>query len=286
MSRRGRLVAPLLAALILAAPSTAAAQAVSGSELTALAQRAADEPAARAELLAVEEVDGRPVAVGAALEGARGEELERRARLIAASVAATGDAQAGPAAEDRRRAREVLEQRRFHGSDLPRPFAGPIAWLGDRLEPVIEWFDGLDSNVPGPPLVLWTLLAAGVLLISATFTTTTIRRRALAIDRARAAALPATDDPRALEREAERAERGAEWERAVRLRFRAGLLRLDRRDVIVYRPSLTTGEVARAVRSPAFDEVGARFDSIAYGGRPAEREDAEHARRAWREVLA
>ena len=63
----------------------------------------------------------------------------------------------------------------------------------------------------------------------------------------------------------------------MRLRFRAGLLRLDRRRVIVYRPSLTTGEVARAIGSPAFAEVGDRFDAIAYGGRPAEQEDAEAA---------
>ncbi len=88
-----------------------------------------------------------------------------------------------------------------------------------------------------------------------------------------------------LEREADRAERDGEWERAVRLRFRAGLLRLDDRRVIAYRPSLTTGEVARSVGSPAFREVGERFDAIAYGGRTAEREDAEHARRGWAEVL-
>jgi hypothetical protein len=72
----------------------------------------------------------------------------------------------------------------------------------------------------------------------------------------------------------------------VRLRFRAGLLRLDRRHVIVYRPSLTTGEVARAIKAPAFAEVGARFDEIAYGGRAAERADAEAARQGWRDVLA
>ena len=286
MSRGGRLVASLLAALILAAPATAAAQDVGGFELVALAERATGEPAAREQLLAVKSVDGQPVAVRAALEGARGAELERRARLIAASVEAVGEAEPPPAAEQRREARELLAERRFHGAELPRPFAGPLAWLGDRVEPVFAWINDLGEGIPGGPIALWTLLAAGVLLAATTVTSTTIRRRALAIERARTAALPATEDPRALEREAARAERDGDWERAVRLRFRAGLLRLDRRDVIGYRPSLTTGEVARAVGSPAFDEVGERFDAIAYGGRPAEREDAEHARRAWAEVLA
>jgi uncharacterized protein DUF4129 len=283
VSRRGRLVASLLAALILAAPSTAAAQEVSGTELLALAEQAAD-PAAREQLLAVETVDGHPVSVREALEGASGPELERRARLILASVRDANAAE--PPAEARREAQAVLEERRFHGADLPRPFAGPLEWLGDRIEPAIEWIDDRGAGFPGGPIALWTLLAAGVLLGAATLTSTTIRRRALAIERARRDALPATEDPRALEREAERAERDGDWERAVRLRFRAGLLRLDRRNVIVYRSSLTTGEVARAVGSPAFDEVGARFDAIAYGGRPAERDDAEHARRTWAEVLA
>ena len=281
---RQRLAATLLAALALAAPSTAAAQAVSGAELTALAERAADDESARAELLAVERVDGQPVALREAMEGARGAQLEQRARLIAAGVTAADEA-AG-AAEPRREAERVLEQRRYHGAELPRPFAGPLGWLGDRIQPAIDWIDDRGVNVPGGPIVLWMVLAAGVLLAALTVTSTTIRRRALAIERARRAALPAADDPRALEREAERAERDGDWERAVRLRFRAGLLGLDRRRVIAYRPSLTTGEVARAVESPAFREVGERFDAIAYGGRPAEQEDAEHARRGWAEVLA
>ena len=286
MSRRGRLAAVLLAALVLAAPSTAAAQEVSGAELTALAERAADDPAAREQLLAIQTVDGQPVSVREALAGARGDELERRARLIAAGVAAVRGAETVPAGEERRRARELLGEQRFRGAELPRPFAGPLEWLGDRIEPAIEWINDRGSRVPGGPILLWTLLAAGALLAATGVTSTTIRRRAVALDRARAAALPATDDPRALEREAERAERDGDWERAVRLRMRAGLLRLDRRRLIVYRPSLTTGEVARTIRSPAFSEAGERFDAIAYGGRPAGRDDAEHARRAWAEVLA
>jgi hypothetical protein len=188
-------------------------------------------------------------------------------------------------AQSRELAREVLSDRRYQGTDVPRPFADAFEWLGERLEPLQRWFDGLGADVPGGPIVLWLLLAAIVLLTATAVTGTTIRRRAIAIEQARRAALPAAEDPRALEREAERAERAGDWERAVRLRFRAGLLRLDRREVLAYRPSLTTGEVARAVRSPAFAEIGERFDAIAYGGRQAERADAEAARRGWDQLL-
>jgi hypothetical protein len=191
----------------------------------------------------------------------------------------------GDAAEAREQAREILADDRYQGTEFPQPFSGPLDWLGDQIASVFEWIDGLGSDTPGGPVALWMALAAVVLLAATAVTSTTIRRRAIAIERARRAALPAAEDPRALEREAERAERDGEWERAVRLRFRAGLLRLDRRRVIAYRPSLTTGEVARAVRSPAFAEVGERFDAIAYGGRSADREDAEAARRGWDAVL-
>jgi hypothetical protein len=281
--RRGALAAIALTALVLAAPSPAAAEAVSGPELIALAEQAAGDDAARERLLSVDEVDGRPVAVGAALIDARGAELADRARLIAALAQ---DAPEGTPADDRRAAHDVLDDRRYEGSSLPRPLEGPFAWIGDRVQPVIDWLNERGTSLPGGTTALWTLLAVLFILVSTTFTTMTIQRRALAIERARAAATPDAEDPAALERAAEQAERDGEFERAVRLRFRAGLLRLDRRHVLVYRPSLTTGEVARTIDAPAFADVGTRFDEIAYGGRPAEREDAEASQRGWRDVLA
>ena len=274
-------LAGLAAALALPAPAVAAE--VTAGELAVLAQRAPADAAAHERLLDVDRVDGRPVAVRAALGGARGDELERRAAVLVAALRAGGASQ--EAAPARERARAVLADPRYRGTSLPRPFAGPIEWLTDRIQPLIDDINEFGVRVPGGPQALWLGLAALVLLAATGVTSTTIRRRALAIERTRAAALPATDDPRALEREAERAERASEWERAVRLRFRAGLLRLDGRGVIAYRPSLTTGEVSRAVGSPAFAEVGARFDAIAYGGRPAAADDAEAARRGWAAVL-
>jgi hypothetical protein len=189
------------------------------------------------------------------------------------------------ASEARAQAHEILDQSRYKGAGLPRPLEKPIGWLADRLEPLIDRVNDLGGSVPGGPPVVWTLLAILVLLLASMITSTSIRRRAIAIERERAAAVPAADNPQALEHEASKAERDGQWERAVRLRFRAGLLRLDRRKVLVYRPSLTTGEVARTLKEPAFDEVGARFDEIAYGGRPAEREDAELSERGWKDVL-
>jgi Domain of unknown function (DUF4129) len=282
--RPGRLVAALVSALALAAPATAAAEEVSGTELIALGQAAATDGAARERLLAVDAVDGRPVDVRAALAAARGRDFAVRTRAIAALVATAR--RGSSAAADRRRASAVLDDRRYKGADLPRPLQKPLEWIGDRIKPVFDWINSRGDSVPGGPVALWLALSALIVAATSTITGTTIRRRALAIERARAAALPEADDPHALERAADRAEHEGHYERAVRLRFRAGLLRLDRRHVLVYRPSLTTGDVARAIEAPAFAEVGARFDEIAYGGRPAERADAEAAKAGWKDVLA
>lgn len=276
-----RLVALVVATLVLAVPATAAADAVSSAELAALGVRAALDAQAQDQLLAVDEVDGQRIDVRAAVAGARGGDITARTRLI---VQILGQQEGSPAA-DRQRAAAVLADRRYTGTKLPQPLKKPLQWLGDRLQPIADWINDRGAVVPGGPIALWMILAALVVVAAGSITGTTIRRRALAIERARAAALPEADDPHALERTADRAEQDGEFERAVRLRFRAGLLRLDRRHVLVYRPSLTTGEIARAIKAPAFAEVGARFDEIAYGGRTALLEDAEAAKRGWKDVL-
>ena len=126
MSRAGRLVAIVVAALALAAPATARAEAVSGAELTALAEQAAAGDASAAERLrGVDEVDGRPVAVREALSGAEGDEIAQRARLIAASI---GARPGGSPAADRRAAQEVLDD-----APLQRRRGAPTAGRADRM---------------------------------------------------------------------------------------------------------------------------------------------------------
>ena len=85
---------------------------------------------------------------------------------------------------------------------------------------------------------------------------------------------------------ADAAERAGRLDAAVRLRFRAGLLRLGDRGAIRYRPSVTTNEVRRVLGSETFDELARTFDAIAYGGRDAEPPDVDAARREWPRVVA
>jgi hypothetical protein len=185
------------------------------------------------------------------------------------------------AAAAREQAREILAQRRYHETDVPRPFKGPLRWAGDRLEDVGRWFadrfDAVDGLLPGGALVVWLLIAAVVVAVAAVLARAVIRRRITA-DRPRHEDRPAEEDPRALERAADAAERAGEWERAVRLRFRAGALRLAAQ-------AKTTGEIAGEVGSPGFERFGEDFDAIVYGGREAAEDDARESREAWAEVL-
>ena len=88
-------------------------------------------------------------------------------------------------------------------------------------------------------------------------------------------------DPRELERLADEAERRGDLEIALRLRFRAGLLRLARADRLPARPSLRTYEARRILRNARFDRLARDFDEIVYGRRPPRPADVRFAREEW-----
>jgi hypothetical protein len=92
-------------------------------------------------------------------------------------------------------------------------------------------------------------------------------------------------DPDELERRAADAEGRGELDTALRLRFRAGLLRLADAGVLRLRPGLTNAAVSRTLRSRRFDELALDFDEVAYGGRPATPDDVAAARSGWPAVL-
>jgi len=188
-------------------------------------------------------------------------------------------------AQAREEARRILAERRFHGTHLPRPFHGFLNWLARHLHFVAHWWDGLRAAVGGAD-VLWAIIAAAILGF-AIFAANRLaaRRTAFEAGLATEGARGRSEDPAALERLADEAERRGDLEIAVRLRFRAGLIRLARTKAVPERPSLRTGEARRALHNPRFDRLARDFDEIVYGGRDPSAGDVAAARSEWPQVL-
>ena len=140
--------------------------------------------------------------------------------------------------------------------------------------------------MPGGSATVWAALAAALLALSAVLATRGARRSlrdpAGAGTGAGAARAPRASD---LERDAAAAEAQGRHADAVRLRFRAGLMRLSERELLDGAPAMLNAEVSRALRSEHFDRLASRFEEIAYGGRQAVEEDVRCARHEWSSVL-
>lgn len=195
-------------------------------------------------------------------------------------------------AGDSRLAREILGESRFRPAPLPRPLHGVLDAIGRAFAPIGRWFTDLYAALagvlPGGGATFWVLLSAAVVAL-ASLATVRLTGRTL-VDRTRAgvriAGQRGAPDATALEAAADQAERDGRTEAALRLRFQAGLLRLDELGVLAYRPSLPNAAVSRRLGSPTFDVLLRRFEEVVYGGRPAEPQDAGSAREGWRKVLA
>lgn len=278
-----------LALVVVVAAPPAAAEEVTQEQFEALLERAPAEPAALARLRGVDRVDGRPADMARALDGAEGADLERRLESLRVDTAGGRAERPTPAAtadDTRAEARRILSGRRFHRSPVPRPLRGVLRWLGDVLRPVGEPFAKAWDRVSGNALAMGAL-AGAVVAVAAVVSTRAIRRRTAAgVARGRPAwPHGAALDPEELERQALAAERAGDLGTALRLRFRAGVVRLDRAGVVDDRPALTTGELTRRLPSPRLRHLAGAFEEVAYGGRPATAGDVDEARDEWPRVL-
>jgi len=286
--RTGR--AALACALACAAwPAVAEGAAATGAEVRALAAAAQRDPAALQRLRAVDVVDGRPAALADALRGTD-REVRTRLRALAQDTSAgraAGGAPPTPGAA-REQAREVLAQRRFQRTKVPSPLRDVRRRVGEALRSVSRPFEAafrwLIGTIPGGRPVVWALLAIAVLALAAFLA----RRAGARRDQADAPDVRGEDEARMsavrLRREAEAAERRGELDEALRLRFRAGLVELDSRELIALRPALTNRELLGAVPSPTLAELVDGFEAVAYGGRPADEDDLRSARDGWPRV--
>jgi hypothetical protein len=187
----------------------------------------------------------------------------------------------------RQQAAAILRESRFHQSGLPRPLYGVFRVLGGWLAPVGNWLIGVFSAV-GRFLVdnpvIFAVLALAVVVLGATSAVTLRRRRVLHRMLVRAS-LTSADDPDELRRLAEQAEVAGDGAGAVRLYFRAGVLRLQRGGRLPDRASLTIGEARRRMHSSEFEAAARSFESVVYGLRPASASDVLAAKRSWFEPL-
>jgi len=198
-----------------------------------------------------------------------------------------------PSAEQlREQAHRILQGRKFKGTKTPAPFRGVFEALG-------RFFHRLLSPIGGPigrffvrvwaptvgKVIIGVLALTLVLLIALALA----RRRsvrAVAARRRPGSGRPEDEDPDALEREADRAERDGDLDRALRLRFLAGLARLHRAGAVRLPATITTGAVGRQLQSPLYDALGRTFDAVAYGHREVTADDVAAARDGWPRVLA
>ena len=195
----------------------------------------------------------------------------------------------------RRQAAHILSQPPFSSkpSHVPDPLAGvlatlgrwltdaigkPTAWLWDHLYNPIHGVFGSSTGLVLAVAAVALGLGAGYLLVrrrtrrGSTDTTDTIER-------------PQQEDAAALEEAASRAEGAGDLEAAVRLRFRAGLARLEAAGIIASRLVTTTDQVRRTLQSAAFDRLAERHEAVAYAGRSVSSEDAREAREDWPRVI-
>jgi Domain of unknown function (DUF4129) len=190
-------------------------------------------------------------------------------------------------AEAREEARQILEEDRFHETDLPRPLRRPLEWLGEQLDPVGDLFVTIVDAVPGGSSAIWLVLATAVLVAAIFFALSLVRRRGPAARRGPArTSAEQTVDAATLEHEADAAEQAGDLERALRLRFRAGILRLVERRQVEDPALVTTGSLVRRLRSEAFAAGARAFDEVVYGRRVATRDDVRKVREGWQAVLA
>jgi hypothetical protein len=187
-----------------------------------------------------------------------------------------------------RAAAAILAQGRFHQPSFPDPLRGLFSWIGNAL---VDPFNALGKLVahlgkvfPGGVAGVWAA-AAALLLCAAWLLVVRHARFQLGQELEAIAGDVRRDTPASLERAAHAAEQAQHWDEAVRLRFRAGILRLGQRLELPSTETIPNHVIGRLLRSRRFDSLAERFDEVAYGGGAATAADAEQQRREWPELL-
>ena len=88
-----------------------------------------------------------------------------------------------------------------------------------------------------------------------------------------------------LERLSDQAERAGQFDIALRYRFRAGLLRLNDRNIISFHPSVTNAQWQLMLNDEQFNSLTRDFNDITYGQKQCDVSIVDRAKNQWRELL-
>lgn len=193
----------------------------------------------------------------------------------------------------RRQAAHILSQPPFttKPSHAPDPLGGVLRtlgrWLRDVFKPVAWIWDHLWSRLHGIFGIStgYVLAAAGVLVGGAVAVLLVRRRTRRGATQTLALRVTEREDAASLERAATEAEARGDLDGAVRLRFRAGLARLEAAGIIASRLVTTTDEVRQHLRNATFDDLARAHEEVVYAGRHASAGDAAEARERWPQLL-
>ena len=200
-------------------------------------------------------------------------------------VAATNPGQA------RRDAQTILDGDAYQSKTGARPLRGVLRWIGDRLDPIgrgaARAWNATLGKLPAELtwLIVIALIVAAIYLLARTAQSRSAARATNQIPASvgdHGPALTAAD----LDQAAIAAEQRGDLALAIRLRFRAGLLRLDHdAHAITSRPGLTTREVRSILHIDDFDALANTFEDVTYGDKVPSNDDATAARDRWPNVI-
>lgn len=217
-----------------------------------------------------------------------------------ASTAAV-DLDTTPASEIRSAAADVLAQPAYADTGtglrdwlLDNPV---VRFLTDLWERFVDWLATLFPD-PGPASPrdadegagfgrpsFGVLLLVGIGLVAAVVAARLARGRTAAELQHFHADPEAGLSTTELEAAADAAAGAGDHEGSVRMRFKAGLLTLDRRGIIEHNETTPLGSIRRAVAAGEFDQVADNFEKVTYSDHVAGAEDTEISRSGWRRLL-
>ncbi len=189
--------------------------------------------------------------------------------------------------------KKILNGPQFHPPQPPRPFAGILnffsRYIHKYLSPIIHW---ISNSIYGPlnrslngymyPSIL-VVVAFFVIIIAAII----IHRRPSTgkkLFKASDAELPDVD-PETLDALAEKAHFNQDYKLSIRLRFKAGLTRLEKQGLIINQQSQTLLQLSGEIPSNTFSALANDLTLIVYGNEPATESLSNFSKLNWPNVL-